>query len=145
MSAHGRPDGGTLTRGDWPLRPVAYERIELECALSAPRRARSIAREVLGARLADHRRNDLLVLVTELVTNAVRHAGLGPEDTVVLHLAAAAGVVRVEVCDGGPGFDPAGREPGPGGGFGLVLLRRLADRWGVDLRGGACAWFELDA
>jgi anti-sigma regulatory factor (Ser/Thr protein kinase) len=85
------------------------------------------------------------VVVTELVTNAVRHAGLGPGDTIVLHLAAATGVVRGEVCDGGPGFDPAGRSPGPEGGFGLVLLRRLADRWGVQTRGETCVWFEIDA
>jgi signal transduction histidine kinase len=84
------------------------------------------------------------VLVTELVTNAVRHAEGGPDDKVVLHLAAAAGLVRVEVCDGGAGFDPAEREPDPTGGFGLVMLRRLADRWGVDATGGTCVWFELD-
>jgi anti-sigma regulatory factor (Ser/Thr protein kinase) len=144
VSARGKPDGGTLTRGDWPLRPVFYERVELDCAPSAPRRARVLARELLGARLPVDRRNDLQVLVTELVTNSVRHAGLGPEDKVVAHLAAATGLVRVEVCDGGPGFDPVEREPGPHGGFGLLLLRNLPDRWGIATDDGTCVWFELD-
>jgi anti-sigma regulatory factor (Ser/Thr protein kinase) len=135
---------GLLSVGDRPLEPVTYERIELAGGLTAPRRARSLARELLGDRLDDRHRNDLLVLVTELVTNAVRHAGVGPEDVVVLHLAAAEDVVRVEVCDGGPGFEPVPREPGPHGGFGLVLLRTLPERWGIATDDGTCVWFEMD-
>ena len=120
------------------------ERIELACGLDAPRRARVVARELLSHHLDGRRQHDLLVLVTELVTNAVRHAGLGPEDVIVLQLASAGGVVRAEVCDPGPGFEPVEREPGPHGGFGLVLLRTLSDRWGVATGGGTCVWFELD-
>jgi anti-sigma regulatory factor (Ser/Thr protein kinase) len=133
-----------LGTGGWPPIPLVHERIELEATLGAPRRARVLARELLGPHVDDGRRNELLVLVTELVTNAVRHAGLAPEDTVVLHLAAADRVVRAEVCDGGPGFDPVERPPGPDGGFGLMLLRRLSSRWGVELGDATCVWFEID-
>src|SRR6476659_1224283 len=104
-----------LERGTWTPAAEVQERFELTSGLDAPRRARVLARELLGDRLDGRRRNDLLVLVTELVTNAVRHAGLGPEDVIILHLAAAHGVVRIEVCDPGPGFVPVNRDPGPEG------------------------------
>jgi anti-sigma regulatory factor (Ser/Thr protein kinase) len=135
---------GFLAHGTWPAEFVAHERVELQGGLSAPRRARTIARAVLGGLLDDRRRNDLLILVTELVTNAVRHAGVGPGERLVVHLAGALDVIRVEVCDDGPGFEPVVREPGPEGGFGLPLLRALSDRWGVSLDDGTCVWFELD-
>lgn len=122
------------------------ERIDLPPSVDSPRRARVLAREVLAVYLPDaRRRNDLLILVTELVTNAVRHAGLGPRDAIELRLAARPGVVRAEVRDPGPGFVPVEREPGPGGGFGLVLLRTLPDRWGISADGPTCVWFEIDA
>ena len=134
-----------LERGTWAQPAVAYERIALPCGLDAPRHARVLARETLGGYVEGRARNDLLVLVTELVTNAVRHAGLAPGDEIVLHLAAAEGVVRAEVCDPGPGFEPTEREPGPDGGFGLLLLRTLSTRWGISGGGGTCVWFEIDA
>ena len=122
------------------------ERIELGTGLDAPRQARVLARELVGERLDGSRQSDLLVLVTELVTNAVRHAGLGPDDRIVLNLLAGNGVVRAEVCDPGPGFVPVDRPPGPDGGFGLPLLRMLSDRWGISSPGEpTCVWFELDA
>ena len=128
------------------MSPAAIrERFELGTGLDAPRQARVLARELVGARLDGRRQNDLLVLVTELVTNAVRHAGLGPDDRIVLILLAADGVVRAEVCDPGPGFIPVERPPGPAGGFGLPLLRTLSDRWGISSPGEpTCVWFELD-
>ena len=122
------------------------ERVSLVPGLDAPRRARGLARDLLGGRLADpRRRNDLLILVTELVTNAVRHAGLGADDAIELRLEGRTGAIRAEVRDPGPGFVPVEREPGPGGGFGLVLLRTISDRWGIDAAGPTCVWFELDA
>ena len=145
MSAPSPPaEEGFLVRGTWLSEPVAYRRVEVPGGLTAPRQARTLARELLGPLLGDRRRHDLLVVVTEVVTNAVRHAGAGPGETVVLFLAAAERVVRVEVCDGGPGFEPVVRKPGADGGFGLVLLNTLADRWGVSVDRGTCVWFELD-
>ena len=131
---------GFLARGTWMPALVAHERLELASELAAPARARAVARTRLGPHLAGRRRNDLLVLVTELVTNSVRHAGGGP---IVVHIAAAERIARVEVCDDGPGFEPVEREPGAEGGFGLLLLRSLADRWGVANDDGCCVWFEL--
>jgi anti-sigma regulatory factor (Ser/Thr protein kinase) len=85
------------------------------------------------------------LLVSELVTNSVRHAGLADSSQIGLTASAAERLVRVEVTDTGPGFDPTQRlEPTEAGGWGLRLVDSLADRWGVDRAQGVRVWFELD-
>jgi hypothetical protein len=61
-----------------------------------------------------------------------------------VHVAIAPHVLRVEVCDAGPGFEPpAVPRPRPeGGGNGLVLLARMSSSWGVACDAGTCVWFE---
>ena len=102
-------------------------------------------------RLSGHMQETALdvvrLLVTELVTNSVRH-GAGPGKTPVeLEVDVFANAVRVEVTDSGPGFEvehpPRPHEDRPGG-WGLCLIDRLADRWGVDSGDGTCVWFELE-
>jgi anti-sigma regulatory factor (Ser/Thr protein kinase) len=84
----------------------------------------------------------LRLLVSEVVTNAVRHGG--SSRIVELHASWNA-EVRVEVCDQGEGFTPAPRQGAldDPGGFGLFLVGRLADRWGVETGGGTTVWFVL--
>jgi anti-sigma regulatory factor (Ser/Thr protein kinase) len=85
----------------------------------------------------------LRLLVTELVTNSVKHAGA---EDVVLKVLVGRNAVWTEVTDPGPGFDPAGTGvPRPDrSGWGLFLVERLADRWGVNQDGAATkVWFEL--
>jgi anti-sigma regulatory factor (Ser/Thr protein kinase) len=84
------------------------------------------------------------VLVSELVTNAVRHGHAGAGTTVVVHLAIAADVLRVEVCDRGPGFEapPRPQRRPDGGGHGLTMLQRMSSAWGVASDDGTCVWFE---
>ena len=87
---------------------------------------------------------NLRLLVTELITNAVRHAGARSVDLLVVVTGPA---VRVEVIDPGPGFAPPVRNPGggPDGGWGLFLVERMSDRWGVGTEEpGTRVWFELD-
>jgi anti-sigma regulatory factor (Ser/Thr protein kinase) len=85
----------------------------------------------------------LRLLVTELVTNSVKHSGA---DSVELTVLVGNSAVCTEVTDAGPGFDPAKTE-GPSTdhtGWGLFLVQRLAERWGVVKDGGATkVWFEL--
>jgi hypothetical protein len=83
------------------------------------------------------------LLMSEVVTNSVRHAALGPGDTIDVHVHGSPSMVRVDVVDPGPGFDPSGREPTLGGGWGIWLLDRLATRWGVECDGATRVWFEL--
>ena len=82
------------------------------------------------------------VLTSELVTNAVRYAG---SRQIVLHLMWEHGRLRVEVEDDGSGtVDPKRPDPRRGDGYGLVLVERLADRWGWDpIDSGRNVWFEL--
>jgi anti-sigma regulatory factor (Ser/Thr protein kinase) len=91
-------------------------------------------------------RDDILLLVTELVTNAVRHGGVGPERSLHIGLRLWPRRVRVEVVAPGAGFTPARARSrgGESGGWGLFLVDRIADRWGVrGMASGTCAWFEL--
>ena len=107
------------------------------------------ARRALGD-LADHlprrRLQDAELLVSELVTNAIRHAGLDDGDTITLSVEASDRALRIEVSDPGPGFAPA--EPYPDSdhpsGWGLYLVRELSDRWGVERNALTRVWFELD-
>jgi anti-sigma regulatory factor (Ser/Thr protein kinase) len=83
------------------------------------------------------------LLVTEVVTNAIRHVNRdGPIDVTV---ACCGDSLRVEVLDPGPGFVPRGRGPDSpmGGSWGLHFLEVLSDRWGVDSGGRTRVWFEL--
>jgi anti-sigma regulatory factor (Ser/Thr protein kinase) len=109
------------------------------------------ARRAVGGgdgRLPTAVREDVLLLVTELVTNAVRHAGVGPDGSLQVELRRWPQRVRVEVVD--PGTDDFTRERPrmtrdyPGG-WGLVLVDRIAARWGVG-RGPAFTrvWFEIE-
>ena len=109
--------------------------------------AAALARRAL-ARLENDLDQDTVdvirLLVTELVTNSVRHAGAQAVD---MRVHVTGEQVRLEVTDRGPGFEFARRTPGqdPEGGWGLYLVDRLADRWGLDTTGGASqVWAELD-
>jgi two-component sensor histidine kinase len=106
-------------------------------AVGAARRL--LVREGLDPDL-DH---TVCLLASELVTNSIRHAGLGDDERIVLAARLTDHWARVEVRDGGPGFDPDIRHGSPG--YGLRLLDMLASRWGVDRdESGTRVWFEVD-
>jgi anti-sigma regulatory factor (Ser/Thr protein kinase) len=106
--------------------------------------ARRAIREGDGA-LSDGVREDVLLLVTELVTNAVRHGEIGPHGSVRVAVHQWPERVRVEVLDDGPGFEPLPADlGGTGGGWGLYFVDCVADRWGVaPVPSGTCVWFEI--
>ena len=92
-------------------------------------------------------RDDVVLLVSELVTNAVLHAGAGPERPLLVELLTGPRWVVVTVSDEGPGFtwrpSPEGRSNASGG-WGLFLVDQIADRWGVECSAaGARVWFEI--
>ena len=101
--------------------------------------------------LPPHVREDAALLTTELVSNSIRHAGLGPDDHVEVTAEWTGRVLRVIVRDSGSGTLPAGIvagsiRPSPGGqsGWGLYLVDRLSTRWGTNLGGANGFWFELE-
>ena len=90
---------------------------------------------------------DVRLLVSELVTNSVRHAQSGPDDSIHLRVSIGQDCVRVEVADNGPGFDPPIQDPtaeiARDSGWGLFFVTQLADRWGVEREEGR-VWFEIE-
>jgi anti-sigma regulatory factor (Ser/Thr protein kinase) len=104
--------------------------------------ARARVLDAVGPALADGQVETLRLLVSEVVTNAVRH---GARDEPVEVHACWNSEVRIDVVDHGEGFTPGPRagaldEPG---GFGLFLIGRLADRWGVETNSSTRVWFVL--
>jgi integral membrane sensor domain MASE1/anti-sigma regulatory factor (Ser/Thr protein kinase) len=126
--------------------PVESIAVELEPGPGCPAEARAALSPVQST-LPTQAYLDLSLLVSELVTNSVRHARLRPRDLIRLQVEVSERLIRVEVSDPGEGFGanlPEAAVKGPGG-WGLFLTERLADRWGVDRESGwTTVWLELD-
>ena len=112
----------------------------------APSIARRQVSETVGPELDAQRLDDARLLVSEIVTNAVRHAGLSATDEITVGIRRDDRDVVVEVSDPGRGFNPRPRpDTMRAGGWGLPLVQRLSDDWGVDPRpgGGSVVWFRI--
>jgi anti-sigma regulatory factor (Ser/Thr protein kinase) len=120
-------------------------RIEHQLAVT-PEAAAEARHALAGISLDDDRERDVRLLVSELVTNAVRHANLAPGDVILLVIDLEDSLLRVEVHDPGGGFIPRAPAPDPArpSGWGLYLVEELADRWGVDSDEQTLVWFEVD-
>jgi anti-sigma regulatory factor (Ser/Thr protein kinase) len=130
--------------GEAPLGDKAAE-ISLPVSSRAPGAARRIVSLCLGGQVANQIRDDVDLLVSELVTNSVRHGELGDGDTVLVRVFIAADTLRVEIEDPGTTGVVARSRPdlrSTRGGFGLNLVDSLATRWGVSRRHGTTVWFE---
>ena len=87
------------------------------------------------------------LVLTEVVTNSVTHAGLTAAQPIDLNIQALPGCLRIEVADEGTaGFDPVVTVPYPGqnSGWGFWVVDQLTDRWGVDLTRSTRVWCEFD-
>jgi anti-sigma regulatory factor (Ser/Thr protein kinase) len=109
--------------------------------------ARETVTQFVAEQQAETRRvEDLRLLTSEVVTNALRHSGVGADGSLLIAIDVERHRVRVGVTDDGPGFDPDSlRSPTPDqvGGWGLFLVEQLADSWGVIRDGSTSVWFEL--
>jgi serine/threonine-protein kinase RsbW len=93
-------------------------------------------------------RDTAVLLVSELVTNAVLHGGPhAPTATIGLAVDVLRDRIRVEVDDAGSNRPVLGDgRPDRPGGRGLMLVQAMASRWGCDPAGvGKTVWFEVDA
>jgi anti-sigma regulatory factor (Ser/Thr protein kinase) len=119
----------------------------LPCDAYAPGAARIVVAQALRDRVADGVLDSALLVVSELVTNSVRHSGAGPEDPVIVRIGLSPALVRLEVEDAGRGGVIAPRLPDPdgGGGFGLQLVQTISERWGLErvAAGGTLVWAQL--
>jgi anti-sigma regulatory factor (Ser/Thr protein kinase) len=87
---------------------------------------------------------DLRLVISEVITNAVRHGGDGD---MLVAVTPKQGYLCVQVTDTGDGFAPRPRafEPDDDGGFGLFLVERLTRRWGLTRENSNTrVWFEFD-
>lgn len=113
----------------------------------------------LGDQLSARERQDLNLLISELVTNSVLHAGLLDEDLIGLKIYLSVELIHTEVRNPGSGFElPLGSVLGGGlldnlpdinqtSGWGLQLVAQLADRWGIDsedVERMTLVWFDMD-
>jgi two-component sensor histidine kinase len=107
--------------------------------------ARSMARDAVAGRLRPIERDKFVLMVSELVSNAIRHAPPGPHGQIVLKLDVEDVAARAVVLDGGRRFDfeRATFDPSTPH-FGLTLVDQLASRWGLALDGEKAVWFELE-
>jgi anti-sigma regulatory factor (Ser/Thr protein kinase) len=122
---------------------------ELEVTVASNHRAPRVAREAIDrvtAGLPASLRENARLLVSELVTNSVRHAGLEHDAWIELRARTSEAGLRVEVLDAGPGFEhePAHPSMYRTSGWGLYLVEQIADRWGKLPGPRSTVWFELD-
>ncbi len=120
--------------------------LELDRDVGAPARARAEISERLSELGLEGVNSQMLVLlVSEVVSNAVRHSSGSPDAKIRLVATANEQAVRIAVTDSGEGFTPRPRDPDRlEDGYGLYLLEKAASNWGVENSGGTTVWFELD-
>ncbi len=110
--------------------------LRIESNTKAPSESRSHLvplRPVLEPRF-----EDVLLVVSELVSNSVRHSESTEIDLIVK---TQDGQIRVEVSDDGPGFT---HETPRGEGMGLTIVEKLAERWGLVSGDRFTVWVELN-
>lgn len=120
---------------------VEQRELALRAVPDAAPEAREALRDLLAGTPFEHRLDDGMLAVSELVTNAVLHG----RDPLVLRLVRSEGCVRVEVQDGSP-VSPSFSmlDPTAVTGRGLMLISAASDRWGVEpVPSGKQVWFEL--
>lgn len=133
------------------LQPVTAAAPDIELSVPAQPSAARMARRAMArcGLVAEAQEATLLLLVSELVSNCIRHAGLRADEQIRLRARTDTECAHVEVCDAGrTGRMPAKRDDGTDdlepGGLGLVLVDEMADRWGVHRDADeTCVWFEL--
>jgi anti-sigma regulatory factor (Ser/Thr protein kinase) len=121
----------------------------LELSLERNVQAPAVARAAISGICQDLRldgslRQSLVLLISEVVSNAVLHS-TGPTEAPITVTATVTGdAFHVSVTDAGGGFVPSRRDPARvEGGYGLYLLEKAASRWGVDAGSPTTVWFEL--
>jgi anti-sigma regulatory factor (Ser/Thr protein kinase) len=120
--------------------------------LAAGADAPQLARRAVAGALAhwpQERRDAALLVISELVTNAVRYGARGGEDRVALQVRRCGRTTRIEVTDprarGGAIAEATLGDGQQRSGWGLPIVAELTDRWGVEReQARTCVWCELD-
>lgn len=114
--------------------------------------ARAWVRELLAARVPGAALDDVLLLLSEMVTNAVTHSasGQGTDGQVTVRVALVSRMIHVEVTDAGSVTSAPVARPAPpdsDGGRGLWLVNAISTAWGShhDAGTGRTIWFQVPA
>ena len=131
-----------------PYLIAALFQLSLAPSVAAPARARAAVTKWLAEAPRDAVLTEIAqLLVSELVTNSLRHAQLSAEAPLRLNASLSPKTLRLELWDDGNDGNVAQRAPRRGeqaGGYGLRLVARLASDWGVDRDShGTTVWLEL--
>lgn len=121
--------------------------VRLHGGTGAPLRARRSVLLQLEDHLTETAVADVALIVSELVTNSVTHANVGPDQTLTVECAALPDRLRITVTDPGSCVEPHLRPPDhhASGGYGLTIVETLCSAWGVvrDSVGATSVWCEL--
>jgi anti-sigma regulatory factor (Ser/Thr protein kinase) len=118
----------------------------LPVTTGSPRLARRAAERAFAGAMPANRMDEVVLAISEVVTNAVRHAGMRPDEEILGSLDDDGDRIRIDVLDSGSGFLPwpADRTAAPDeGGHGLRLVDEVADAWGVEPGPPTRVWFEV--
>jgi anti-sigma regulatory factor (Ser/Thr protein kinase) len=130
-----------------PADPQPSITVRLHGGTGASLRARRSVLPQLEGQLTDTAAADVALIVSELVTNSVTHAHVGPDQTLTVACAPLAGRLRITVTDPGARLKPHLRRPdhGVSGGYGLTIVASLSLAWGVvhNSVGTTSVWCEL--
>ena len=122
---------------------VSLGQTRIPASLAAPKTARAVVEKWMPEDANAALLHDAQLLVTELVANSVRHAGVPDGTPIDVSAGSTDALIWFQVADGGSTRSVQRRAPRPGGGMGLNLVNNVASRWGVAYDGGTRVWFEL--
>jgi anti-sigma regulatory factor (Ser/Thr protein kinase) len=107
--------------------------------------ARELVYSTLSATVPAQALDDLLLSVSELVSNAVRYGEAFDDGSIRLRVEIGSALVRVAVADAGSAFEwlTKGRPFDQVGGYGLDMLDRLSGSWGLSMDGVKAVWCEI--
>ena len=117
--------------------------IRVPLTAAAASTVRHAIADALADRVADRAMADAQLILSELVTNSLRHAGLGSEAILQVAASVRDGMLRLEVADDGTSGTVVTREPSVAGGFGLNIVQMLAQTWGVERDSRTTVWVEM--
>ena len=134
---------GLALAGDGHALDVPVTRISLASRPTSAREARDRLTSFLGSWGDEEARDNATLLLSEVITNAVRHARGG---TILITLTLSQGRLVAQVQDESASVPVRRGTAGEGGGWGLELIDQLSNRWGVDQHpgDGKTVWFEID-
>jgi anti-sigma regulatory factor (Ser/Thr protein kinase) len=128
------------------LRVTMYPSVHV-CLPSDYRAARAARQSMrlLESYIPEEMIEDVNLLVSELVSNSVKHASLMDDQEIQVDANPTDNGIRVEVTNPG-GAQLANRLPEKAeeSGWGLLLVTKIATRWGIATNGRTLIWFEID-